>query len=72
MGVLPTKEEISFETHLFGALMGVVCAIVFRNNDPKPAEKKYSWEQEGYEEAGFEFEQQNAIEMDGDDERPEK
>jgi len=43
-GVLPTKEEISFETHLFGALMGVVCAIFFRNKDPKPVEKKYSWE----------------------------
>jgi len=43
-GVLPTKEEISFETHLFGALMGVICAIAFRNKDPKPPEKKYSWE----------------------------
>lgn len=45
-GVLPTKEEISFETHLFGALMGIICAIIFRNKDPKPPEKKYSWEQE--------------------------
>jgi len=43
-GVLPTKEEISFETHLFGALMGIACAIIFRNKDPKPPEKKYSWE----------------------------
>jgi len=43
-GVLPTKEEISFETHLFGALMGILCAIAFRNKDPKPPEKKYSWE----------------------------
>jgi len=50
-GVLPTKEEISFETHLFGALMGVVCAVVFRNRDPKPAEKKYSWEIEQEEDA---------------------
>jgi len=45
-GVLPTKEEISFETHLFGALMGVICAVAFRNKDPKPPEKKYSWEVE--------------------------
>jgi len=45
-GVLPTKEEISFETHLFGALMGVICAIAFRNKDPKPPEKIYSWEVE--------------------------
>ncbi|NQZ53330.1 MAG: rhomboid family intramembrane serine protease [Piscirickettsiaceae bacterium] len=45
-GILPTEERISFESHLFGALMGVVSAILFRNNDPKPPEKKYSWEEE--------------------------
>ena len=45
-GILPTEEEISFETHLFGALMGIICAIIFRNKDPKPPEKKYSWEQD--------------------------
>ncbi|RKZ98651.1 MAG: rhomboid family intramembrane serine protease [Gammaproteobacteria bacterium] len=45
-GILPTKEEISFEAHLFGALMGIICAIIFRNKDPKPPEKKYSWEQD--------------------------
>ena len=45
-GVLPTREDISFETHLFGALAGVICAIIFRNRDPKPPEKKYSWEEE--------------------------
>lgn len=68
--VLPTKEEISFESHLFGALMGVGCAIIFRNNDPKPPEKKYSWEQEGYQQT--EFEKENAIEMGWDDERSTK
>ena len=45
-GVLPTREDISFETHLFGALAGIICAIIFRNRDPKPQEKKYSWEEE--------------------------
>ena len=43
-GILPTKEEISFETHLFGAMMGTIAAFVFRHRDPKPEEKKYSWE----------------------------
>lgn len=47
--ILPTEERISFESHLFGAIFGTVCAIVYRNHDPKPVEKKYSWE-EGYEE----------------------
>lgn len=46
--ILPTEEGISFESHLFGALIGVFCAIAFRNTDPKPPEKIYSWE-EGYE-----------------------
>ena len=46
--ILPTEEGISFESHLFGALTGVFCAIVFRNTDPKPPEKVYSWE-DGYE-----------------------
>ncbi len=45
-GVLPTREDISFETHLFGALAGIICAIIFHNRDPKPPEKKYSWEEE--------------------------
>lgn len=47
-GVLPTEERISFESHLFGALMGIICAIGFRNTDVKLPEKKYSWEQEDY------------------------
>lgn len=54
-GVLPTEERISFESHLFGALMGIICAIGFRNTDAKPPEKIYSWEQEDYvEEEVFE------------------
>ncbi len=65
-GVLPTKEEISFESHLFGALMGVVCAIIFRNKDPKPPEKKYSWE---IEETDIEADTGDAIEMGLNDER---
>ena len=48
-GILPTKEEISFETHLFGAMMGTIAAFVFRHRDPKPEEKKYSWELEDEE-----------------------
>lgn len=65
-GVLPTEESISFESHLFGALMGVICAILFRNNDPKPPEKKYSWEMEENE---AEADTDDAIEMDWDDKR---
>ncbi|PHS25708.1 MAG: rhomboid family intramembrane serine protease [Methylophaga sp.] len=65
-GVLPTKEEISFESHLFGALMGVVCAIMFRHKDPKPAEKKYSWE---IEETDIEANSDDVSEMGWDEDR---
>jgi len=42
-GVLPIKAEISWEAHLFGALIGIVFAFIFRKADPAP---KYDWEDE--------------------------
>ncbi|HMS65089.1 MAG TPA: rhomboid family intramembrane serine protease [Ignavibacteria bacterium] len=42
-GVLPTDPKISFESHLFGALLGILCAFIFRKSDPPP---KYEWEEE--------------------------
>ncbi|MBK8552820.1 MAG: rhomboid family intramembrane serine protease [Ignavibacteria bacterium] len=45
-GVLPTDPKISFESHLFGAVIGVICAFIFRKNDPPPL---YDWEEEDYE-----------------------
>lgn len=44
-GVLPTDPKISFESHLFGALLGILCAFIFRKNDPPP---KYDWEEDDY------------------------
>ena len=44
--ILPREPEVSYEYHLFGALGGVLCAIVFRNWDPKPPSKIYSWERQ--------------------------
>jgi membrane associated rhomboid family serine protease len=49
-GIFPLKPGISFESHFFGAVIGVVLAIVLRNRDPAPPEKKYSWEDETVEE----------------------
>lgn len=45
-GIFPQESKISFEAHLFGAIAGVVLAFVLRNRDPKPPEKRYSWEDE--------------------------
>lgn len=46
MSIFPQEQNISFEYHLFGAIFGLISAILFRNADPKLAEKTYSWENE--------------------------
>jgi membrane associated rhomboid family serine protease len=43
--IFPTEPEISFEAHFCGAVAGALCAVLFRHMDPKPAPRKYSWEQ---------------------------
>jgi membrane associated rhomboid family serine protease len=48
-GVLPSKPEISFEAHLFGALIGVILAFTLKQLDPPPPQKRYSWEDEDEE-----------------------
>jgi membrane associated rhomboid family serine protease len=42
--VFPQQPGISYESHFFGALTGVVAAFLFRHNDPLPPVKKYDWE----------------------------
>lgn len=42
-GVLPIKADISWEAHLFGSLVGIIFALIFRKADPAP---KYEWEDE--------------------------
>ena len=41
-GIFPTKEHISWEGHLFGAINGVIWAIYFKEKGPQ--RQKYSWE----------------------------
>ena len=45
-GVFPHQPGISFETHLWGAGLGAVCAIFLRKRDPAPPVKRYEWEDE--------------------------
>jgi len=45
-GVLPVARDVSFESHLSGALIGIVLAILLRRLDPESPRKQYSWETE--------------------------
>lgn len=45
-GIFPSKPEISFESHFFGAMIGIVLALLLRHYDPYPPEKHYSWEED--------------------------
>lgn len=44
--IFPREPGISFEYHLFGAIGGVIAAVLFKSWDPKPKRKVYSWERE--------------------------
>jgi len=44
-GVLPIREEVSWETHLAAALIGIGLAIALRRLDIPP-HKRYAWEDE--------------------------
>jgi len=45
-GVLPGERDVSFESHLSGALIGVLLAFPLRHRDPGSPRKQYSWESE--------------------------
>ncbi len=45
-GFLPTKAGISFEYHGAGLVGGVIAALLWRNLDPLPEQKRYDWEDE--------------------------
>ncbi len=44
--VLPQEPGISWQSHLGGAVGGVLSAFLFRHADPLPPRKRYSWELE--------------------------
>lgn len=43
-GILPGLDGISWESHLFGAITGLIAAYLFRKIDPPS--KRYDWEDE--------------------------
>jgi membrane associated rhomboid family serine protease len=42
--IFPQQPGISYESHFFGALMGIMAAFLFRHRDPALPEKTYDWE----------------------------
>ena len=44
MTILPREAGVSWESHLGGALAGILAALLFRRSDPLPPRRKYSWE----------------------------
>jgi membrane associated rhomboid family serine protease len=46
-GILPLDNQVSWESHLFGSLIGIFCAFIFKSSDPPI---KYDWELEDDEE----------------------
>jgi membrane associated rhomboid family serine protease len=48
-GVLPGVKGVSWESHLFGGVTGIIAAFVFRKEDPYI---KYDWEKEEEDENG--------------------
>lgn len=42
--VLPREPGVSWQYHLCGAAMGVLAALLWRNLDPPPPRRRYSWE----------------------------
>jgi len=47
--IFPQQPGISYESHFFGALAGLLAAFLFRDRDPPAPEKRYDWEDAGQE-----------------------
>lgn len=54
-GIFPSDPKISFESHFAGAIIGIVCAVLFRKTDPLP--EKYDWDIEEEDESDDETEE---------------
>ena len=49
VGIFPNNPDISFESHFFGATIGITLAVFLRNYDPRKPRRRYSWEDDDQE-----------------------
>jgi len=64
--MFPENQEMSWEGHLSGFIMGIILAFRYRKILPKP--DKYYWEEEAYQEDDFDL----LFDADGNFNPPEK
>lgn len=60
--ILPQEPGVSWQSHMGGAIGGVLAAFWFRRADPMPPRKRYSWEIEEEEAARAALEQRETYE----------
>ncbi len=65
-GIFPSEPGISFESHLFGAMIGLGLAVVLRRYDPYIPDKRYDWEDD---DGNADESDQEAV--DGTDRKPD-
>lgn len=68
--VLPREAGVSWQSHLGGAVAGVVAALLWRHRDPLPPRKRYSWEDEEEALAAAEAADRGTLEPPSPDEVP--
>lgn len=71
MTIFPREEGISFEYHFFGAIAGVISAFIWRDSDPKPAEKRYEWEGENSE-VESDYDEQGQVDVSSEIEKNQR
>jgi membrane associated rhomboid family serine protease len=52
-GILPVDQGISWESHLFGSVAGILCAVYFRKEGPQSTQ--HVWEEDDEVSTGDEF-----------------
>ena len=59
-GIFPVKKEISWESHLLGALAGIITAFYFRKEGPQA--KKFEWNEDEDDNGEWQIEQEETNE----------